>query len=153
MAYSGDALAGPLKVLKKTMAEVAVGKLCVPGYVPSGEAGRGHVHVEAVVDDAVGSEHSSSDSDLTSGEDTKLLVQEFGGLSAGSPSPAREDGLDLYRHCKYGTFHYRQRGETSLQPRVLCGRVLSDRFALIGDWPVDPQPFCMICANSRRGVA
>eukprot|EP00971_Amphidinium_carterae_P071957 1422880-Amphidinium_carterae.1 len=49
MAYSGDALVGPLKVIKFNIAEVAAGKVSVPGYVPSGEAGCGHDSVETIV--------------------------------------------------------------------------------------------------------
>eukprot|EP00971_Amphidinium_carterae_P112520 2228301-Amphidinium_carterae.1 len=56
---------------------------------------------------------------------------------------------DVYRHTRYKTFHLRRRLETSLRPRLIYGREVTEKYALLAALPEHAFPRCSICFAAK----
>ena len=131
LAYSVEALAGPLKELASTLSRF--GK-----EVDEPKAGQ-------VVEDDPSS--STSESEVSSGADTKKMVSSVASISskAETAGPLVLDGYETYRHHKYGTVHLRMVGATTLRPQFLCGRKTEGPYSQTDKDSHHMRPRCATC--------
>eukprot|EP00971_Amphidinium_carterae_P229168 4546033-Amphidinium_carterae.1 len=130
MAYAADSLVAPVRKLQNVALKVACGKLNVrfspseiaplrvpkPCVEPSldvempSSSRRLDVptHPEGPPQDEELGSSSESEGDVSSGEQTKQMVDEINKIAIDAPVTLDQRGLELWRHSRYGTHHWRR---------------------------------------------
>ena len=156
LTYSADAMSAPVRELINVIKQVAKGELAVKYALTvdsQPELNKPFAEYKATAGEVrCDSESSSSESsDASSGEETKELLSltESGGVDM---TEYRHEGeqFELYRHVKYGTFHWRARG--ALEVKFLCGRRPSEMYVAVENDPSNIDPACATCLWCGQGV-
>ena len=158
LAYSVEALTPLVAKLQEVIDKVATGDLKPKMSMLPGQDADEETQDADGRDEDKESDSSASGSEDSSEQGTAELASAIADLNDAASRAEEEVNLDpeveVYRHARYGTQHLRLKRETSLEPRLKCGRKLGPSFVLVeGDHPSLTQR-CAVCfagASSGSG--